>query len=46
MMKTQRSDTEKNNMIEEGKRMVVNEFIRQNISKPQVQNNAILLFKV
>ena len=46
MIKTQRSDTEKNNLIEEGKRMGVNEFIRQNSSKPQVQNNAIILFKL
>ena len=30
MMKSQRSDTEKNNLIEEGKRKTIDEFIRQN----------------
>ena len=36
MMESQRSDDEKNNLIEEGKRMDVNEIIRQNDLKPQV----------
>ena len=36
MIKSQRSNAEKNNLIEEGKRMGVNETIRQNNSKPQV----------
>ena len=30
MMKTQRSDTEKNNLIEEGKRKAIDKIIRQN----------------
>ena len=43
MMKTQRSDTEKNYMIKEGKsKDIVDEIIRQNACK----NNVILLFKV
>ena len=46
MIKSQRSDIEKKNLIEEGKRMGVKEIIRQNNLKPQVWNNAIILFKV
>ena len=30
MMKTQRSDTERNNLIEEGKRKDIDKIIRQN----------------
>ena len=30
MMKSQRSDTKKNNLIEEGKRLGIDEIIRQN----------------
>ena len=30
MMKNQRSDTEKNNLIEEGKRKCIDKIIRQN----------------
>ena len=36
MIKSQRSDTEKDNLIEEGKRLGVNEIIRGNNLKPQV----------
>ena len=36
MIKSQRSDTEKNNLIEEGKRIGVNEIIRQDNLKPQI----------
>ena len=35
----------KKNLIEEGKRMGVNEIIRQNNLKPQVWSNAIILLK-
>ena len=51
MMKSQRSDTEKNNLNEEGKRINTdkivkrNEIINNNL-KSQVQNNAIKLFKM
>ena len=31
MMKTQRSDTEKNNLIKDGKRKCINEIIKQNV---------------
>ena len=31
MMKSQRIDTEKNNLIEEGKRKEIDEIIRQNV---------------
>ena len=31
MMKSQRSDSEKDKMIEEGKRKGIDEFIRQNV---------------
>ena len=43
MMKTQRSDTEKSQMIEEGKRLGINKISRQNA---QVESNVILLCKV
>ena len=42
-MKTQRSDTEKSQMIEEGKRLGINKISRQNA---QVESNVILLCKV
>ena len=51
MIKSQRSDTEKNNLNEEGKRINTdkivkhNEIINNNL-KSQVQNNAIKLFKM
>ena len=45
-IKSQRSGTEKNNLIEEGKRMRVNEIIRQYNLRPQVSKNVIILFKV
>ena len=51
MMKSQRSDTEKNNLIEEVKIICIdkiiklNEIIIKNL-KSQVYNNAIILFKV
>ena len=50
-MKSQRSDTEKNNLIEEDKKIGIhiifkhNEIINNNL-KFQFQNNAIMLFKV
>ena len=51
MIKSQRSDTEKNNLNEEGKRINTdkivkrNEIINNNL-KSQVQNKAIKLFKM
>ena len=51
MVKSQKSDTEKNNLIEEGKRISIdktikrNEIINNNL-KSEVQNNAIILFEV
>ena len=51
MMKSQRSDTEKNNLIEEVKIICIdkiiklNEIIINNL-KSQVYNNVIILFKV
>ena len=51
MIKSQRSDTGKNNLNEEGKRINTdkivkrNEIINNNL-KSQVQNNAIKLFKM
>ena len=51
MMNSQRSDTEKFNLIEEGKKIGIDEVIKRNeiISsslKSQTKNNVILLFKV
>ena len=51
MMNSQRSDTEKINLIEKGKKMNLdvvikrNEFINKSL-KLQIQNNVIILFKV
>ena len=42
-MKTQRSDTGKNNFTEEGKRKGIDKIIRQNA---KVKNNVLLMFKV
>ena len=36
MIKSQRTDTEKKNLIEEGERMGINEIIRQNNLNPPV----------
>ena len=43
LMKTQRSDTGKNNFTEEGKRKGIDKIIRQNA---KVKNNVVLMFKV
>ena len=51
MMNSQRSDTEKNNQIEDGKKAGIDEVIKCNeiinkSLKSQIENNVILLFKV
>ena len=50
-MKSQRSNIEKNKLIEDGKRIGIDEIIKQNKRinnnlKSQVWNNVITLFKV
>ena len=51
MMNSQRSDTENINLIEEGKKIGIDEVIKQNEDinkslKSQIGNNVILLFEV
>ena len=51
MIKSQRSDTEKNNLNEEGKRINTDKIVKRNQIinnnlKSQVQNNPIKLFKM
>ena len=52
IMKIQKSDTEKVNLIEEGQKIRINEVIKKKKKfinkslKLQIQNNVILLFKV
>ena len=51
MMNSQRSDTENINLIEEGKKIGIDEVVKQNEDinkslKSQIGNNVILLFEV
>ena len=51
MMISQRSDTEKKNLIEEGKKIGIYEIVKRNeiinnSLKSKIQNNIMLLFKV
>ena len=49
MMKSERSDTEKNNQIEEGKGIGIDKVIKHNVvinKDSKLQNNTIILFKV
>ena len=51
MMNSQRSDTEKINLIENGKKIGIDEIIKHseiinNSLKSKIQNNVILFFKM